>query len=449
MHPSPSTLSIDPLVSIQQAGFFTENISILIIIIILLACSAIISGSEAAFFSLSPSEKEDLKQDDSKKARTAHRLLTKPQELLATILITNNFVNVGIVILSSAVVHSAIPDSGSETFRLIVEVFGITLTLLLIGEVIPKIYATKNALYLVKQMSGTLLFLSIAPPISWIKKFLVNGSNIIHKRARKKGVKISSDELEQALALTREEDSHEGEHRILEGIVKFGNTDVKQVMRPRMEVVAVDKTADYKEVMDVILDSGYSRIPVYDSNFDDVIGILYIKDILPFLNHKEKDVKWIELIRKPFFVPENKKIDDLLKEFQSKKMHMAVVVDEYGGADGIITLEDILEEIVGDITDEFDEDEIVYTKIDEFTFRVEGRTSLVDLYKLLEIDGKEFDSIKGEAETLGGFIVENAGRILKNKECILVGQTKLTVEASDKRRIKMVKINLPKTEEES
>jgi putative hemolysin len=448
MHLSPSPLSIDPLVSIQQAGFFTENISIIIFIIILLLCSAFISGSEAAFFSLSPAEKEDLKSDDSKSARLAHQLLKNPQELLATILISNNFVNVGIVILSSSVVHSAIPGTGSETIRLIVEVFGITLILLLIGEVIPKIYATKNALSLVKQVAGPINILNVAPPISWIKKFLVNGSNIIHKRARKKGVKISSDELEQALALTREEDSHEGEHKILEGIVKFGNTDVRQVMRPRMEVIAVDNTADYKEVMNVILESGYSRIPVYENSFDHVIGILYIKDILPFLNHKEKDIKWLELIRKPFFVPDNKKIDDLLKEFQSKKMHMAVVVDEYGGADGIITLEDILEEIVGDITDEFDEDEIVYTKIDEFTYRVEGRTSLVDLYKLLEIDGKEFESNKGEAETLGGFIVENAGRILKNKESIVVGETKLTVEASDKRRIKMVKINLPKIEKE-
>jgi len=195
--------------------------------------------------------------------------------------------------------------------------------------------------------------------------------------------------------------------------------------------------------MEIILESGYSRIPVFENSFDNVIGILYIKDILPFLGQKEKDVKWLELLRKPFFVPENKKIDDLLKEFQEMKMHMAVVVDEYGGADGIVTLEDILEEIVGDITDEFDDDEIIYTKINDDTFRIEGRTSLVDLYKVLEIDGKDFESNKGEAETLSGFMVENAGRILKNKENIVVGDIKLIVESSDKRRIKMVKVILP------
>jgi gliding motility-associated protein GldE len=442
---SVSTLA-DPLVTTLHSSFFGDNISIIVIIAILLICSGIISGSEAAFFSLSPAEKNDLKQDDSKKARLTHKLLSKPQDLLATMLVTNNFVNVGIVILSSSVVHSAIPDKGDETLRFIVEVIGITFTLLLIGEVIPKIYATKNALFFAKQTSGILNFLRSAPPVSWIRAFLLNGSNFINKRAKKKGVKISSDELEQALALTREENSHDGEHKILEGIVKFGNTDVKQIMQSRMEVVGIEKNTEYKKVLEKIVESGYSRIPVYDNSFDNVIGILYIKDILPFLNHTEKDIKWLELIRKPFFVPENKKIDDLLKEFQVKKMHMAVVVDEYGGAEGIVTLEDILEEIVGDITDEFDVDEIIFTKIDDCTFRIEGRTSLVDLYKVLDVDGKEFEASKGEAETLGGFIVENAGRILKNKESIFVGETKLTVESSDKRRIKMVKVTLPKPE---
>ncbi len=439
-----TSLDPDPLVSISEAGFFLDNISMVLIVIILLICSAIVSGSEAAFFSLSPTEKEELKTDDSKKAKTAYSLLKKPQELLATLLITNNFVNVGIVIISSAIVRASIDGPGNETLRLLVEVFGITLILLLGGEVIPKIYATKNALYFVKQTSGMLNVLRTIPPISWIKIFLLNGTKIINKRAKKKGVKISSDELEQALALTRDGDSNDEEHKILEGIVKFGNTDVKQVMRPRMDVIAVEKEFDFKRVMDIILESGYSRIPVFDGSFDNVIGILFIKDILPFLSQKEDEIKWLELIRKPFFVPENKKIDDLLKEFQAKKMHMAVVVDEYGGADGIITLEDILEEIVGDITDEFDDDEIIYTKIDDETYRVEGRTSLVDLYKVLEIDGKDFEANKGVAETVGGFMVENAGRILKNKEIVFVGDIKLTVESSDKRRIKMVKVNLPK-----
>jgi len=434
---------IDPLVSPLQSGFFLNNIYSIIVVLILILCSAIISASEAAYFSLSPAEKDSLSNDETKKGQTAHKLLKKPQDLLATILITNNFVNVGIVILSSAIVHAAIPDSGNETLRLIVEVVGITLILLLLGEVIPKIYATKNALSYAKQISSVLKILRSTPPISWIKMLLLNGSNIINKRFKKKSVKISTDELEQALALTRDMDTTDEDHRILEGIVKFGNTDVKQIMQPRLEVVGIEKEFEFKKVMEIILESGYSRIPVFENSFDNVIGILYIKDILPFLGQKGKDVKWLELLRKPFFVPENKKIDDLLKEFQEMKMHLAVVVDEYGGADGIVTLEDILEEIVGDITDEFDDDEIIYTKIDDDTFRIEGRTSLVDLYKVLEIDGKEFESNKGEAETLSGFMVENAGRILKNKENIVVGDIKLIVESSDKRRIKMVKVILP------
>jgi CBS domain containing-hemolysin-like protein len=215
-----------------------------------------------------------------------------------------------------------------------------------------------------------------------------------------------------------------------------------------MDVVAIDKEWDYDKIMGLILESGYSRIPVYENSFDNVVGLLYIKDILPFLSHEKKEINWFELIRNPFFVPENKKIDDLLKEFQSKKMHMAVVVDEYGGASGLCTLEDVLEEIVGDITDEFDTDEIVYTKIDEQTYRIEGKTALVDVYKVLDIDGKEFEEIKGDAETLGGFLVENAGRILKNNESFMVGDTKLIVEASDKRRIKMIRIITPKSTNE-
>lgn len=445
--PQPNSL-IDPLVSYKLSGTPSEIIILVVIVAVLLLLSALISGSEAAFFSLNPNDKESLKADDSKKGKTAFSLIKRPQELLATILITNNFVNVGIVILSSSIINQILPNDKGSTFHLIIEVFVITLILLLIGEVIPKIYATKNALKFSKFMAGPLSFLASAPPISWIKNFLVNGSNFIHKRAKKKGVKITSDELEQALALTKEDNTSDEEHRILEGIVKFGNTDVRQIMRPRMDVVAIDKEWEYKKIMELILESGYSRIPVYENSFDNVVGLLYIKDILPFLNHEEKEIKWFDLIRLPFFIPENKKIDDLLKEFQSKKMHIAVVVDEYGGASGICTLEDVLEEIVGDITDEFDTDEIVYTKIDEQTFRIEGKTALVDVYKVLEIDGKEFEEIKGDADTLGGFLVENAGRILKNNESFMVGEMKLVVETSDKRRIKMVRIITPKKLEE-
>jgi gliding motility-associated protein GldE len=223
--------------------------------------------------------------------------------------------------------------------------------------------------------------------------------------------------------------------------VKFGNTEACQIMKPRMDVFAIDENLAFDQVLKTILEAGYSRIPVYSESFDDIKGILYIKDLLPHIEEKEH-FKWFELLRKPYFVPENKKIDDLLKEFQTMKMHMAIVVDEYGGSSGVVTLEDILEEIVGDITDEFDEDEIVYTKIDDKTYLFEGKITLVDFYKVIDIDGKEFELQKGDAETLGGFIIEKAGRILMNNEFIIVENTKFIVESSDKRRIKMIKVSL-------
>jgi gliding motility-associated protein GldE len=317
-------------------------------------------------------------------------------------------------------------------------VVGITLTILLFGEVVPKIYSTKNALFMARAMAHPINVLRKTPPISWLKWLLVNGTKIIQKRAKKHGFNISSDELEQAIALTKEEHTSEEEHKILEGIIRFGSTECRQIMCSRMDVVALKESLAFSEVLNAIREHGYSRIPVFRDTFDNVIGILYIKDLLPHLNQPE-DFAWTALLRKPIFVPENKKIDDLLKDFQEMKMHMAIVVDEYGGSSGIITLDDILEEIVGDITDEFDEEDIVYTKIDQNTYLFEGRTSLVDFYKVLDIDGKEFETLKGESETLGGFIVENTGRILRNNEYMTVSDIRLVVDSSDKRRIKLVK----------
>ncbi len=414
-------------------------IYLLLIILGLLCMSALASGSESAFFSLSPSDKEALRTDESKSAKTALELLDDPKEILATLLIANNFVNVGIVIISTSLLNDFYPNSATNpTLRFLIEVVGITLTLLLFGEVVPKIYSTKNALFIVKTMAQPMNVLRKTPPISWLKWFLVNGTKIIQKRAKKHGFRISGDELEQAIALTKEENTSEEEQKILEGIIRFGSTECCQIMSSRMDVVALKETQVFPEVLKAIREHGYSRIPVYRDSFDNVIGILYIKDLLPHLNESEH-FSWKDLLRKPIFVPENKKIDDLLKDFQEMKMHMAIVVDEYGGTSGIITLDDILEEIVGDITDEFDDADIVYTKIDNNTYLFEGRTSLVDFYKVLDIDGKEFETLKGESETLGGFIVENAGRILKNNEYISVNDIRLVVDSSDKRRIKLVK----------
>ena len=438
-------LSIEPSIimplteALHQSSDLSFSVLNFVVLGILILLSAFASGSEAAFFSLGPKEKEKLKEDESKSSQLVLKLLENPKELLATLLITNNFVNVGIVILSSAMLNDYFgPAKGNETLRFLVEIVGITFMLLLLGEVIPKIYSTKNSLSIARTMAFPINTIKRIPPLSWLKTFLVNGTNLIQKKAKRKGIKITSDELEQALALTKEDSTSDEEHKILEGIVKFGNTDARQIMKSRLEMTAIPSEMNFRKVLDVILDAGYSRMPVYENDLDNVIGILYIKDLLSHLSEDE-NFDWLKLIRKPLFTPENKKIDDLLKEFQEKKMHMAIIVDEYGGACGLITLEDILEEIVGDITDEFDDDEIVYTKIDDSTYLFEGKTALVDLYKVLEIDGKEFEQSKGDSETIGGFIVEHAGRILKNNEYIIFDEIKFIVESSDKRRVKMVK----------
>jgi gliding motility-associated protein GldE len=400
----------------------------------------LIAASEVAFFSLEPADKEQLKLETNKNAKSALELINKPQDLLATILITSNFVNVAIVIITSSLLNMIFPpEAGESLVRFIIDVFLITAIILLIGEVIPKVYATKQGVKIVKMMAAPLDFISNMPPVSWLRKFLVNGTKIIHRYAAKKEVKVSSDELEQILALTKEETTSDEDHKILEGIVKFGSTDVKQIMRPRTEISAIANTLNFKEVLEHIQEMGYSRVPVFEGTLDKVEGILHIKDLLSYID-EEETFNWQNFIRKPFYVPENKKLDDLLNDFQSKKMHMAIVVDEYGGTSGLATLEDILEEIVGDITDEFDEQEISYSKINDNEYIFEGKTALVDFYKVTKLDGKEFENNKGEADTLGGFIVEQAGRILMNRESIQVENCKLIVEASDKKRIKSIRV---------
>lgn len=438
---SNSEPSSQKLVQVVEAGFSGATLTYILIIVFLLFISALMSASESAFFSLSPADNEDLKKNNDKRSKLVQDLLSKPKELLATMLITINFVNVGVVILSTFILDDLYPETpGSELKRFLLEVVGITLLILLTGEVVPKIFASKNALLVVHWVARPLDLLSKMPPISWIKFGLVKGSFFIQKLFQG-SVKVNTDELEQALALTKEKTTSEEDHKILEGIVRFGKTEASQIMTPRIEVDAIDETLNFREVVEMILESGYSRIPIYEGSQDNVIGILYIKDLLPNLNEGE-DFDWKKEIRKPYFIPENKKINDLLQDFRSMKMHMAIVVDEYGGASGIVTLEDILEEIVGDITDEFDDNEVVFTKIDDTTYLFEGRTSLNDFYKIIECDEDLFESLKGEAETIGGFVIEQKGRILRNNEFIVVSNYKLIVESSDKRRIKTVKIKI-------
>jgi gliding motility-associated protein GldE len=404
----------------------------------LLILAAITTSSESAFFSLNPQEKDRLKSENSKISGIILDLLSKPRELIALLLISINFVNVGIVILSTLILNKMM-DGYSEVSKLLVEIFGITLLILITGEVIPKIYGANNASKVTRFMALPIDVIRRTPPISWLKSLLVNGTNFIG-RIGGKHVRISSDELEQAIAITTDDNSSSDEQKLLEGIVKLGKTEVVQIMTPRIEMSSIPSNIPFSGVIEFVLEFGYSRIPIHKESADNVIGILYIKDLLPHLKQSD-EFQWLDLMRKPFFVPENKKIDNLLQEFRSMKMHLAVVVDEYGGASGIVTLEDILEEIVGDITDEFDDDQVEYKRMEDGSFAFEGRTSLKDFYKIMDIDGDEFERIKGDAETIGGFIVEQAGRILKNKESITQGDIKLTVIASDKRRIKWVKVH--------
>lgn len=408
--------------------------------ILLLFCSAMISASEIAFFSLSIKELKDIENSPNRTARAIIELVKNPKSLLATILIANNFVNIAIVILSTFASAELFDFSRNPILGFVIQVLVVTLLILLIGEVLPKVYATKNSTKLVAAMALPMLALrKILKPVSSI---LVFSSSIIDKRIKKAQYIGNIHDLGHALELTsQDKKSNEQEHKILRGIVKFGKTDVKQIMKPRTDVDAFEYNTDFKTLLVKILESGHSRIPVFKNNFDNIAGILYIKDLLPHFDKDEK-FKWQSLIRPPFFVPESKKIDDLLKEFQEKKNHLAIVVDEYGGASGIVTLEDIMEEIVGDITDEFDEEDLSYSKLDKNNFVFEGKIPLIDLYRVLGIEGASFEKAKGDADTLAGFLIERTGKIPQKDEKIKFENFLFTIESSDKRKINRIKVTI-------
>ncbi len=406
-----------------------------LIVILLLLSSALISGSEVAYFSLSAADKEKLK----KKSATNQRVLDNlgnPEKLLATILVANNFVNVGIIILTSYVTGNLLSFGDAPVLEFVFQVVLITFFLLLFGEIIPKVYAAHSALRFAKMMALPLQTLEkLFRPINAI---LIYSTGFVNRRLQKHRKNISMDEISQALELTSEHELSE-EKEILEGIVKFGNKNVSEIMRSRVDVVAIDIKTEFDEVIRIINDSGFSRIPVYIDSFDNVSGILYIKDILPHVQ-KTKAFKWQTLIRPPFYVPDTKKISSLLEEFQKAKIHMAIVVDEYGGTSGIVTLEDILEEIVGDITDEFDEEENFYTRLNEKTFVFDAKVLLGDFYRITEVSDGLFDDVKGDADTLAGLILELKGEIPKLNEEIKCKQFTFTIKEVDNRRIKQIKV---------
>lgn len=422
--------------------FKTEVIVALIVVLILLLCSALISGSEVAFFSLSPVAKKDLlRNKKDKRAANVLKNLDNPEELLATILVANNFVNIGVVILSSFVAHNTISFTQSPILEFVFQVVLITFLLLLFGEIMPKVYATHKPVAIAKLMAAPLLFLSkIFSPIN---RVLIFSTSFVNNRIKAKTSKnnLSIDDISQALELTSDHEISE-EKDILVGIVKFGNKDVEEIMSPRVDVVALDIKTPYQEVLKVINESGFSRIPVYADSFDNIRGVLYIKDLLA---HTHKNIfRWQSLIRPPFYVPESKKISSLLEEFQKSKIHMAIVVDEYGGTSGIVTLEDILEEIVGDIADEFDEEQEQYQKIDENTYLFDGKTLLGDFYKVVDCADTVFDEVKGDADTLAGIILEIKGEIPQKNDKITYDNFTFIVESVDQRRIKEIKVEINK-----
>jgi gliding motility-associated protein GldE len=409
----------------------------IVVLIALLLLSALISGSEVAFFSLGAGELEEL-EDESTKHNHIRELLSQPEELLGTILISNNFVNVGIVILSTYLLNTFFsPELWSPLVTFIIEILAITGVLLLFGEILPKVYANTARLNFARSVVPFIFRLhKILKPLSKRLSKTINRINI-----EGRGPSLSVDDLEQALELTNDEDSTEDEQRILKGIVRFGSTTVKEVMTPRTSVIAIDIKAPFHDTLAHIVDKGYSRIPVYEDQLDQIKGLLYVKDLLPYVDASD-NFGWQDLIRTPFFVPESKKIDDLLKEFQQRRIHLAIVVDEFGGTSGVISLEDVIEEIVGEISDEFDDDDLVYSKLDDHNYVFEAQTPLIDFCRVLDLPKDIFESVDGESDSLAGLVLELAGKFLEKNEEITYEAFTFKVESVDQRKLIRIKVTV-------
>lgn len=433
---------MDSEVTIQVFDFIigvnpiTSNIIFgLITMMFLLGFSALISGSEVAYFSLTPTQKENIKKLKSNKAQLISKHLEQPQLLLANILVGNNFVNIAIVVVSSYLTNSILNFEFAPLVGFIFKVVIITFLILLFGEIIPKVYAHNYAEKFCVLMAYPLLILGkIFRPISYI---LILSSSFITKKLRKKY--ISMEDVSDALDITSE--NLDEDKDFLEGIVRLQRTDVTTIMCPRVDVIAVDIHSDFHTLLSCITESGYSRIPVFEESLDAIKGILYGKDLLSHLQ-KENTFRWQSLIRPPYIIPESKKIDDLLEEFQKEKVHMAIVVDEYGGVSGIVTLEDILEEIVGEINDEFDDDDDLYTKVNDSTFIFDGKMPLHDSIKILGLPEDFFDEVKGDADTIAGLILEITGDFPKIFQEIHYKHITFKIESGDKRRIKKIKVHI-------
>jgi len=429
---------LDPEPSFTQFSFDTNFFIGIIGIIFLLFCTAMVAAAEVALFSLSKKDLSDLSQNNPTKHNVIHQLLGKPKKLLATILIANNFLHIAVVVLFSFSLDKLFSMIAIPVVKFGVEVLLVTFLILLFGEVLPKVYASRNNVKFASFIAFPILFLNrILSPISYPLRGI---SSFIQEKLGKQKTNFSVDHLSQALELTSTEETTHEEQKLLEGIVSFGNTDTKQVMSPRIDIFALEIDAPFSEILPKVIDKGYSRIPVYEDNIDNIKGVLFVKDLIPYINSDDFD--WKTLLREPFFVPENKKLDDLLKDFQSMKSHLAIVVDEYGGTSGLVSLEDVIEEIVGDISDEFDEENISYSQIDEKNFLFDGKINLKDFFRVIPVNEDIFENRKGEAETLAGFILELLGNFPKKGQKIAFENCLFTIVILDKKRIKQIKVTI-------
>nr|WP_231379761.1 gliding motility-associated protein GldE [Flavobacterium sp. CG_9.1] len=410
----------------------------LAIVVALLFCSALISGAGVALFSLSQKDIDEMILENKSKANLISKLLEKPKKLLATLMVANNFINISIILLFSYVGKSMFIAITAPLLKFIIEVLIITFLILLFGEVLPKVYASRNNKKFAKLVAYPIAFLDkLLSPISLPMRAV---TIYLHNKLGKQKTNFSVDQLSQALELTASDETSSEEQKILEGIVSFGNTDTRQVMSPRIDIFALEIEESFSVICPKIIEKGYSRIPVYRDNIDQIEGVLFVKDLLPHINTNEFD--WKSLLREPFFVPENKKLDNLLKDFQSMKSHLAIVVDEYGGTSGLVSLEDVIEEIVGDISDEFDDEHINFSQIDDKNYLFEGKINLKDFYRILEVDEESFEIKKGEAETLAGFILEILGNFPKKNQKISFGNYLFTIETVDEKRVKQIKVTI-------
>lgn len=425
---------------IREDAFTIQGAILLFIILVLIICSALVSGSEIAFFSFKQDHLETFKLSKNKKKLKIYQLLKDPKRLLATILITNNFVNIGVIITSFYLLEKVFNfDQYPSWVELFVNSILVTSLIVLFGEVIPKVYATQKAEQLATFMAPLLLIAkNLLKPIS---NLLSRTSEQMETKWIQNDESVTADEMDMAIDITTRGKASDEEVQMLKSIVRFGDISVKDVMTSRPDVKALDSSISFKELLKAIRRIGFSRIPVYSENLDNIIGVLYIKDLLKYIN-EDHSFQWNTLLREPFFVPENKKIDDLLENFQSNRTHIAIVVDEYGGSAGLITLEDILEEIVGEIKDEFDgvSEEIHFEKIHENKFIFEGKVSLFDLCKLIHEDFNRFEQAKGESDSIAGLMLELAGQIPKKNQKVRFENFVFTAIETDQKRIKKVDV---------